>query len=208
MIDVFEQTQLYEFLLYCESTGLEKTVLDCGAGGHCPPLAIFAQRGFKTFGIDFCDEAIDAANVFGKARGLELSISNADMRELPFDDESMSFVYSYNTIFHMTKADISKAMNEIKRVLKPNGLCYVNLLTTDDCGYGQGEELGKGEFLYRQGEYEILHTFYTPDESDKLVEDMELVHREIRTLERVFQGGFLKGKKIKQGFIDYVVKKK
>ena len=43
------------------------------------------------------------------------------MRQLKFENESLSFVYSYNSVFHMTKADISKSISEMKRVLKPNG---------------------------------------------------------------------------------------
>ena len=31
--------------------GLEKTVLDCGAGGRYPPLALFHQHGYDAFGI-------------------------------------------------------------------------------------------------------------------------------------------------------------
>ncbi|MCY6371149.1 methyltransferase domain-containing protein [Clostridium ganghwense] len=66
------------------------------------------------------------------------------MRYLPFEDESISYIYCYNTIFHMKKIDISKAIDEIKRVLKPGGLCFVKFLSVNDFGYGYGEKLGKG----------------------------------------------------------------
>ena len=42
MKTVFRQNQLYTFLLYCNDIEIKKEVLDCGAGGNCPPLAIYA----------------------------------------------------------------------------------------------------------------------------------------------------------------------
>ncbi len=37
---IFRQNQLFTFLLYCNGQALNKTILDCGAGGNLPPLAI------------------------------------------------------------------------------------------------------------------------------------------------------------------------
>lgn len=73
---------------------------------------------------------------------LILNIENGDMRNLRFDDSTFSFVYSYNSIFHMSKEDIQKSINEFYRVLKPKGLMFVNFLTTSDFRCGHGENLG------------------------------------------------------------------
>lgn len=43
---MFRQPQLYRFLNFCNEEGLEKTVLDCGAGGNMPPLAAFLEHGY------------------------------------------------------------------------------------------------------------------------------------------------------------------
>jgi ubiquinone/menaquinone biosynthesis C-methylase UbiE len=63
---------------------------------------------------------------------MALNIFRGDMRRLPFPDESFSFVYSYNAIDFMIKPDIARAMGEITRVLRPEGLCYVDFLSVDD----------------------------------------------------------------------------
>lgn len=199
---VFRQTQLYKFLKYCNENDLDKVVLDCGAGGNCPPLALFAENGYKTLGIELDNDKVDMANDFAKEHGAELNIVQGDMRELPIGDESMSYVFSYNTIFHMEKKDIAKAIKEMKRVLKPGGLCFVNFLTINDFGYGNGKELGKGEYLQEEDGNEVIHTYYEIDEGDSLFNDMEIIFKENRVLERIFEG-----EKIRQGYVDYIVRK-
>jgi ubiquinone/menaquinone biosynthesis C-methylase UbiE len=199
---VFRQTQLYKFLNYCNGLDLEKSILDCGAGGNCPPLALFSSFGYKTYGIEISDSQIEMAKAFSKEHNVELNISKGDIRVLPFKDESISFIYSYNTIFHMKKADIEKAVNEIKRVLKPGGLCFINYLSLYDEDYGQGEKVGEGEFLQDEGDGKVIHTYYDINEAEKHFQDMKILFKENRIQERLYEGSM-----IKQGYIDYIVKK-
>ena len=199
---IFRQTQLYKFLNYCNEIDLDRSVLDCGAGGNCPPLALFSEFGYKTYGIELSDPQIEAANIFSKEHNLELNISKGDIRKLPFEDESISFIYSYNTIFHMKKEDITKAVNEIKRVLKPGGICLINFLSINDFDYGQGEKIGEGEFVQTERGEKVIHTYYDIEEGEKHFKDMNILFKENRILERLQDG-----KKIKQGYIDYIAQK-
>jgi ubiquinone/menaquinone biosynthesis C-methylase UbiE len=202
MKTLFKQIQLYRFLNYCDESNLEKTVLDCGAGGNCPPLAIFLEHGYRTYGIEISDSQIEKAKKFSEQYGLELNISKGDMRKLPFADESISFIYSYNSIFHMTKKDIAKSISEIKRVLKPEGICCLNFLSVSDECYGEGKELGENEFLQVERGENVIHTYYNIDEAEKHFRDMKILFKENRVLEWMCEG-----EKIKQGYIDYIVKK-
>lgn len=199
---IFRQTQLYKFLKYCNETNLEKSVLDCGAGGNCPPLALFSEFGYKTYGIEFSDSQIEKATAFSKKHNLELNITKGDIKKLPFEDNSISFIYSYNTIFHMSKEDITKAVDEIKRVLMPGGLCFINFLSINDADYGQGEKLVDGEFVQIEDGEKVIHTYYDIYEGEKHFNNMNILFKENRILERIFEG-----EKIKQGYIDYIVQK-
>ena len=199
---IFRQTQLYKFLNYCNEIDLDKSVLDCGSGGNCPPLALFSELGYKTYGIELSDSQIEEAKIFSKEHDLELNISKGDIRKLPFEDESISFIYSYNTIFHMKKEDITKAVNEIKRVLKPGGICLINFLSINDSDYGQGEKIGEGEFVQIERGEKVIHTYYDIEEGEKHFKDMNILFKENRILERLYEG-----KKIKQGYIDYIAQK-
>lgn len=199
---VFRQTQLYKFLNYCNESKLEKSVLDCGAGGNCPPLALFLEYGYKTYGIELSESQIERAKVFSIEHNADLNISKGDIKKLPFDDESISYIYSYNTIFHMKKEDIAKAVDEIKRVLKPGGICFVNFLSVNDSDCGQGEKIGEGEFLQMEDSEKVIHSYYDIHEAEAHFKDMNILFKENRILERIYEG-----KKIKQGYIDYIVKK-
>lgn len=199
---IFRQTQLYNFLSYCNKADLEKSILDCGAGGDCPPLALFAEYGYKPSGIEMRDSQIKRAEAFSKKYGLKLNISKGDIRKLPFKDGTISYIYSYNTIFHMKKEDITKAVNEIKRVLSPGGICFINFLSLSDGDYGQGEKVGEGEYLQDEGEEKIIHTYYAVDEAEEHFKDMNILFKENRVLERIYEG-----EKIRQGYIDYIAQK-
>ena len=132
MIDVIWATPLYEFLRQCNASSLEKTILDCGAGGSPPPLSLFYQYGYRTYGVEIAEEALAKAQQFCREQGMSLNILRGDMRNIPFASESFGGVYSFNAIFFMTKPDIAQAMGEIERVLNPEGLCYVNFDSADD----------------------------------------------------------------------------
>lgn len=199
---ILKQPQIYRFLNYCNEIDLEKVVLDCGAGGKYPPLSLFADQGYTTYGIEICDSQIESADNFSKQHGLNLNIKKGDMRKLPFEDESISFVYSYNSIFHMTKSDIQKSLNELKRVLKPGGLMCVNFLTVDDQAYGEGEEVGKNEYLQMERGDKVIHSYFEINEAENYLQDMKIVYKENRLLERIFEG-----EKIKQGYVDYIFQK-
>lgn len=122
MGEIFRQISLYRFIMFCNETNMDKVVLDCGAGGNCPPLSLFLEYGYIAHGIEFNTKQLEKANEYANKKSQSLNIELGDMRNLKFENETFSFVYSYNSVFHMTKSDVSKSINEMKRVLKQNGL--------------------------------------------------------------------------------------
>ena len=90
----------------------------------------------------------------------------------------------------------------MKRILISKGLLFVNLLSTDDEGFRRGKEIGVGEYEQLEDEETCIHTYYGIDEADSYFDGMEILYKEVRLLERKIEGN-----KIKQGFIDYIVKK-
>lgn len=124
------------------------------------------------------------------------------MRCLPFEKDSFGCVYSYNSIFHMKKQDIEKGIAEMKRVLKPNGLMFVNFLSTDDFRCGEGPCLGPNEYEQMDDE-PVIHSYFEHNEADEYFSDMKILYKEVRVIERIYEGEL-----IKQGFIDYILIKK
>jgi SAM-dependent methyltransferase len=210
MYETFRQVPLYRFLGLCEvaheNDGLRRIVLDCGAGGTQPPLALFAQAGYETHGIELSQAAIAAATTYADERGLSLGIERGDMCHLPFSDGSVPFVYSYNSVFHMRKEQIRAAVAEMLRVLEPGGLLFVNFLTVNDQRYGTGRAVDdskdEGEFWQEDDGVPVIHSYFGPTETTDMLGGLERLWREERTLERPYEGTT-----VRQGFVDYVVRK-
>ena len=193
-------TPLYEFLRQCNASPLEKSVLDCGAGGSHPPLSLFCQHDYHTCGVEIAEEALRESKQFCIENDMPLNILGGDMRNLPFREESFSFVYSYNAIDFMTKPDIALAMSEITRVLKSQGLCYVNFLSVDDaeswepfCKTGPGVKL-----LWSEG-----FSHFEDSEADVYFEAYTILRKEKRWVEKLWNERILK-----QADIGYIAKKK
>ncbi|MFX0113506.1 MAG: class I SAM-dependent methyltransferase [Candidatus Hodarchaeota archaeon] len=175
---------LYGFLKVCNASSLEKEVLDCGAGGRTPPLALFYEYGYKTHGIDISDRSLVAAQRFCQEHKMPLNIFKGDMRYIPFGDKSLSFVYSINTLEHHSKADIALSMKEIERVLKPDGLCYVNFGSIDRPMPNIGREVRKGEWVWvRDDGTEIFHSYYEDTEPDGYFARFEIIRKEKRIID-------------------------
>jgi len=198
MPEVCWATPLYEFLKYCEETELPKDILDCGAGGERPPLALFHRFGYTTAGIDLDPEALKKAVAFCERASAELGISQGDMREMPFPSESFSFVYSYNAISFMTKPDIVIAMSEIERVLRPAGLCYVNFDSVDDPDRREYTD----SFFVREVLRSRRFSHFEDDEADVYFGGFTILRKEKRLIEELYEG-----KRIKQAYIDYIARK-
>ncbi len=203
MNPVFRQNQLFTFLMYCNDVNLDKKVLDCGAGGNLPPLAIFAEQGYETYGIDISKEQLNRANIYEKENNLELGIIEGDMKSLPFKDESISFIYSYNSIFHMSKEDIGIVIKEIYRVLPKGGLAFINFVSSRDFRATTGEKVRDGEYLQEEHGEKVLHSYFEDNEAEKYFNHFKIIYKE----NRVRDGYAREDMKITLGYIDYIIEK-
>jgi tellurite methyltransferase len=103
--------------------------LGCGVGRHA---LFFAEHGFAVEAIDGAAAGLDFACREAAARGLRLSLRQADADALSFADESFDYVLSWNVIFHGTMGDVGRRLAEIWRVLKPGGLFHGTMLSKRD----------------------------------------------------------------------------
>lgn len=122
------------------------------------------------------------------------------MRKLPYENEAFGFVYTYNTIFHMNKEEIAKALNEMFRVLKKQGLIYVNLLSIDDSRYGIGKEISSGTFMDEENGENFSHTYFEYKEGDGYFKDHKIIYKQIRR-------EYLSERDSTRGMIDYIIRK-
>jgi ubiquinone/menaquinone biosynthesis C-methylase UbiE len=198
MEEIIWATPLYEFLRQCNASSLEKTVLDCGAGGSSPPLSLFHRHGYRTCGLEIAEAPLDEAWRFCQENRIVLNIFRGDMRRIPFADESFGFVYSYNAIFFMVKADIAQALAEMERVLKRDGLCYVNFLSVDDPDQSPFCETSAIRRLLKSER----KSHHRDDEADAYFRSFEILRKEKRLIDKAYGKG-----RIKQAYVEYVARK-
>ncbi|WP_291566552.1 MULTISPECIES: class I SAM-dependent methyltransferase [unclassified Clostridium] len=194
---------LYNFLKYCNASSLEKVILDCGAGGINPPLSLFYEFGYKTYGIEICEEQLEKANLFCDKNNINLNITKGDMKEIPFGNEIFSFLFSYNTSVHMKKKDFLFALEEFYRVLKPEGLCYVNFLSKECDSYGKGNQISEGEFMQIEDNEEVFYCHYREDEIERNFKGFEILYKEKRVIQRRIDD-----EKYTSSYFDYILIKK
>ena len=197
--EIIWATPLYEFLRQCNASPLAKRVLDCGAGGTEPPLSLFYQYGYETYGIEIATHALDEASQFCRENDMPLNVFRSDMRTIPFASESFSFVYSFNAIMFMTKPDIARSVREMERVLMPGGLIYVNFVSVDEPDKGPFCDTAPARLLLKSERF----AQHEDNEADVFFEAFEILRKEKRFEDKVHGSG-----RSLQVYIEYIARKR
>jgi SAM-dependent methyltransferase len=199
MIEVSWATPLYEFLRQCNQSPLPKVVLDCGAGGNDPAIALFHRHGYRTYGVEISDEALEKATAFCRSRGMVLNVFRGDMRRLPFPSRSLSFAYAFYSMFFMLKPDIVRSVNEIERVLVPGGLCFVNIRSVDDPDDRRLPETSPARLLLGTDRF----SKHADNEADTYFANFEILRKEKRIEDKVHGSS-----RLVQAYVDYIARKR
>jgi len=141
-----------------------ESVLDlgCGNGRHA---VYFAREGMKAAGIDVSPSAISWARDWAQRENLDVDFRLGKIEELPFADNAFDAAVSHGVLDHVRMETARRAAEEVHRVLKPGGLFYCDLRSSDDFEYGQGEEVAPNTFVVSDG-YErglVQHFFSAPE---------------------------------------------
>jgi SAM-dependent methyltransferase len=93
-------------------------------------LAWAAHRGARAYGIDISTPTLTQARAAFTAESGSLRAAAADVRALPFRDESFDAIYSMGTIEHFDETE--HAVDEMARVLKPGGRAIIGVPNRHD----------------------------------------------------------------------------
>lgn len=146
-----------------------KKILDlgCGTGKH----SIFlAQKGFSVYATDLSLTGIDITMKKAELLHIDnIQFKQHDMRSIPFPNNFFDAVICIWTIYHGTLDEIRKTMNEIWRVLRPNGMVITDFLSISDSTYGIGKEIERNTFLgAKDTEEDVPHHYSTREELMRL----------------------------------------
>ena len=98
-----------------------KDVLDV-ASGEGYGSAFLAQTSRSVIGVELDSESVEYARSVYSLANLQFVVGDAT--RIPIDDRSVDIVVSFETIEHIF--DHEKFLHEVKRVLRPEGLCVVS----------------------------------------------------------------------------------
>ncbi len=155
--------------------------LGCGNGRHA---IYFARQGFASAGIDVSEQAIEWAKAWAKREGLEVDFRTGNIENLPFENETFDVVVSHGVLDHVHMETARKAAEEVRRVLRPKGLFYCDLRSTEDYEYGVGEQAGKNTFVVTEGyERGLVQHFFSRAETEELFDGLfRILYSEITEL--------------------------
>ncbi len=101
-----------------------KKVLEIGVGTGTDHLEL-AKAGAILAGIDITPKSIELTKRNLELHGYHSDLLVADAENLPFEDEIFEVVYSFGVLHHIP--DTQKTIDEIYRVLKPQGKALITL---------------------------------------------------------------------------------
>jgi ubiquinone/menaquinone biosynthesis C-methylase UbiE len=114
-----EYRWLYDVAEFQKHAGHKVLEIGCGTGTD---LLQFVKHGAIATGIDLASSHVDLA----RNRVGELArVYQADMRHLPFANDSFDYVYSHGVLHHSDEPE--KAVREMFRVLRPGGRINIHV---------------------------------------------------------------------------------
>lgn len=153
----------------------KKELLELG-GGQGRDTIFFAQNGFQVTVLDYCETGVETIKQKAQKMGLSKSITAIchDVREpLPFDNESFDCCYSHMLYcMALTTSELEFLSDEIRRVLKLEGLNVYTVRNTNDPDYGTG--IHRGEDIYEVGEF-VIH-FFDKEKVKHLAKGFEIIN--------------------------------
>ena len=123
-IEDWKAIERAEFLALLKSEE-KRSLLEVGAG-HGRDSKFFQENGFHVTCIDLSPKMVKLC------QQKELNASLMDMVHLGFPDDSFDAVYALNSMLHLPKKELPIALQNIRRVLKPNGLFFLGVYGGDD----------------------------------------------------------------------------
>lgn len=160
-----------------EIQNCQTPIIDLGCGCGNDTLYLI-ERGKKVIPCDYSKNAIH--NIEKNFPEVEKAYRFDMSRGLPFEDNLTDIIISDLSLHYFTKEKTSKILQEIKRVLKPNGLLIFRVNSVKDVNHltGQGTEIEHHLYKTNDGRYK---RFFDEEDINRFFSDWKslYIHEEI-----------------------------
>lgn len=137
----------------------------CGIGGW---ILFLRDEGFKVEGIEIATSAVRALTEYDP----DIRVKIASITEIPYADNSFDGVLAIGTLEYVER-DLAKALTEVHRVLKKDGIFFIEVPLLNTLRTWVYVPLKRVEFWLKtwwgQKSYFAFHLF-TPDKTKKMLE--------------------------------------
>lgn len=146
-------------------------------------LRYFIENGFRSYGIEINQKLVDLG--ISNLKRLKVrppTIKIGTNTKIPFKNKFFNTLVSINTIHYNSGEEVHKALQEYKRVLKNDGVLYLETLGKNHFAFGK--KIGK--FLYKSNlkDFRKNHTFGFFDNSTHLKKTLKRYFNRVEIFEK------------------------
>ncbi|MDP3901633.1 MAG: class I SAM-dependent methyltransferase, partial [bacterium] len=150
----------------------------CGRGFLLQKIKRIAQPDAQFYGLDISENLCALA----RSNNPEAEILCGDAEAMPFKDNSFDIVFMTEALEHML--DYNKALREVRRVLKPNGIFIVTVPNRDWLRYEFYDQIRDKKLQPVDDHY------FRFDEIKSLLERNSFEIKKVRGLDNLFYYGW------------------
>jgi len=134
----------------------------CGSGKYSIPLQM---RGFDVIGVDVSPGSLELAAKGSECREQDIKFLVADICHLPFPAGSFDVIWCYGVLQHLMLAERELAISEFMRLLRRDGILFLEVFGEEDMRYG-GNEVEQNTFKRKKG---IIYHYFNKNELNGLL---------------------------------------
>lgn len=137
------------------------------------------QHGYNVDGFDISENSVTLTkNILNEFNFQCGDYKVCSLTNIDFEDNKFDAVIAHAVMDHLSTFDAEKALNELYRIVKENGLIYISFdcLEEDDLEL-EHTVLEDGSFLYTdESRNGLLFKYYTDEDINKLVKEKEQIY--------------------------------
>jgi SAM-dependent methyltransferase len=147
-------------------------ILDLGAG-QGQDSRFFAKSGYQVTSTDYEKLAlgVNESNITPELKD-KVVVKEVDLSEkLPFYNQEFDVIYAHLSLHYFNLATTRKIFEEIRRILKINGIFAFLVNSTSDPEISEGKMIEKDYYDYDT----ILRRYFSPESAKELIQEYETI---------------------------------